>query len=134
MERAPPFGFAIASTSPAGKKSQRCPRPPAPPNLLRLSAGAEDAGHLIADFERAQGRGLMRQSSRPDPADLKTRPTPCCCPTQPVSRSKRDQPEPEGGLDECACPNRHHLPRRGHRTHRRGCERLGSVCVRFLVR
>ena len=29
------------------------PGSPAPPNLLRLSAGAEDAGDLIADLERA---------------------------------------------------------------------------------
>src|SRR3954447_23162511 len=44
-------------------------------------------------------------------------------------------PEPEGDINEGAQhPSRHGPPRRHTGTHRSGCERLGSLCVRVLVR
>ena len=62
---------------------------------------------------------------------------PCCRLTLPHESARNPGlgPKPEGDINEGAQhPSRHGPPRRFTGTHRSGCERLGSLCVRVLVR
>jgi len=62
---------------------------------------------------------------------------PCCRLTLPHESARNPGlgPKPEGDINEGAQhPSRHGPPRYHTGTHRSGCERLGSLCVRVLVR